>query len=148
MASEESRAAMSRTRGEVAAGMSDQEAKKKFIARQGTEESKGKQDLSGLSEDAFRQRNVNVAGSFKHGGTVPKTGIYKLHKDEKVIPAVEVSPDYKRSSPGAKEFDQKMAGVERQKVESGLVKGYMKHGPNENLIRAGSSAIAEHDKDK
>ena len=86
MASEESRAALSRTRGEVAAGMSNQEAKKKFIARQGEEETKGKQDLSGLSEDAFRQRNINVAGSFKKGGKVPKTGIYKLHKGETVTP--------------------------------------------------------------
>jgi len=27
-----------------------------------------------------------VLGNFKHGGTVPKTGLYKLHKGEKVIP--------------------------------------------------------------
>lgn len=26
-------------------------------------------------------------GSFKRGGKVPKTGIYKLHKDEVVVPA-------------------------------------------------------------
>lgn len=26
-------------------------------------------------------------GSFKKGGKVPKTGLYKLHKGEKVVPA-------------------------------------------------------------
>lgn len=26
-------------------------------------------------------------GSFKRGGTVPKTGTYRLHKGERVIPA-------------------------------------------------------------
>jgi hypothetical protein len=32
--------------------------------------------------------NVNIGGkSFKKGGTVKKTGVYKLHKGEKVIPA-------------------------------------------------------------
>lgn len=28
-----------------------------------------------------------VRGGFKKGGTVKKTGIYRLHKGEKVIPA-------------------------------------------------------------
>ena len=29
----------------------------------------------------------NVLGSFKKGGTVKKTGVYKLHKGEEVVPA-------------------------------------------------------------
>lgn len=33
------------------------------------------------------QMKKDVLGSFKKGGTVKKTGVYKLHKDEQVIPA-------------------------------------------------------------
>jgi hypothetical protein len=87
MADETERAAMSRTRGQVAAGMSDPDARRKFIARQGEEESRGKSDLAGLGQDAYRQRNVNtVQGSFKRGGRVKKTGVYKLHRGERVVP--------------------------------------------------------------
>lgn len=45
----------------------------------------------------WRGEQVKTLGSFKKGGTVPKTGNYKLHKDEKVIPAEK-----------AKQMDTKM----------------------------------------
>jgi hypothetical protein len=50
----------------------------------------------------------SMLGSFKKGGTVPKTGVYKLHKGEKVIPAapapkvkqyISESHDYDSSRP-------------------------------------------------
>ncbi len=34
-----------------------------------------------------KQALGQVLGSYKHGGTVPRTGLYKLHAGEKVIPA-------------------------------------------------------------
>lgn len=38
-----------------------------------------------------------IQGSMKKGGTVKKTGAYILHKGEKVIPAVGVSPAGKKN---------------------------------------------------
>ncbi len=60
---------------------------------------------TGLSKEAedvgsglkWRAEQVKTLGSFKKGGVVPKTGNYKLHKDEKVIPAEK-----------AKQMDSKM----------------------------------------
>lgn len=86
MASEESRAQMSKQRGQVAAGMKPGPERQAFIARQGTEEAKGKQDLPALGEEAFRQRNIQAAGSYRSGGQVVKDGVYKLHKGETVVP--------------------------------------------------------------
>lgn len=155
MANEETRAAMSRTRGEVGAGVKDPAARKKFIARQGNEEAKGKQDMSGLSEDAFRQRNVNVAGSFKHGTDyVPKTANYKLHKGEKVIPAPRASEDFRSEysrmegvkGGGPLKYDT----MENKVAAHGAARaagGFSKHGPNDNMVRDGSAARAPHDKD-
>lgn len=58
--SEEQRAATTRMRGQVAANMSDQTEKKKFIAAQG----EGKMSDSELRADAYRQRNVNAVGDY------------------------------------------------------------------------------------
>ena len=84
---EQERANMSKRRGVVAAGMDPGPKQREFVARQGEEERKGKENLQGLGEDAFRQQNLNaVKGSMKKGGMIPSTGVYKLHKGEKVIP--------------------------------------------------------------
>ena len=37
--------------------------------------------------DANAKMKRELLGSFKKGGTVKKTGIYKLHKGEEVVPA-------------------------------------------------------------
>lgn len=50
---------------------------------------------TGLAKDAsdvgsglrWRAEQVKSLGSFKKGGTVPKTGVYKLHEGEQVIPS-------------------------------------------------------------
>ena len=87
MATEQERAQMSKTRGQVAASMPAGPERTKFISKQGEQEAKGKDDLSELGAEAYRQRNIQaVQGSMKKGGTVPKTGVYKLHKGEKVVP--------------------------------------------------------------
>jgi hypothetical protein len=87
MPTEQERADMSRTRGEVAAGISDREKRRKFVERQGEEERTGKENLTSLGEEAYRQRNINtVQGSMRKGGKVRKTGLYRLHSGERVVP--------------------------------------------------------------
>lgn len=58
--SEEQRADTTRMRGIVAAGMSDQGEKKKFIAAQG----EGKMSDAELRGDAYRQRNINATNDY------------------------------------------------------------------------------------
>jgi hypothetical protein len=87
MPDESERAAMSKTRGQVAAGIRDPEERRKFIARQGGEEASGRENLTALGQDAYRQRNINaVQGSMKKGGIIRKTGLYRMHKGERVVP--------------------------------------------------------------
>ena len=112
MATEQERATLTTTRGKQAAKMSHDEAKA-YIAGSG----KMDKDYEGVAEETAgvgkKQQTQEILGSFKHGGRVGKTGAYKLHKGETVIPT-----------------------------------GMRSHGPNSNLVRHGSAALSEHDKDK
>lgn len=147
MATEQERAGLTLTRGKQAAKMPHEEAKQYVAgsAKMDIDYPKVAEETAGVGK---KQAMQEVLGSFKHGTTyVPKTGNYKLHKGEQVVP-VEMAPDYSRSSPGAREFDKSLAAAETYKVKSGLVGGYMKHGPNDNMVRVGSGALSEHDKDK
>jgi hypothetical protein len=105
--SEEMRAALSKRRGSIKLDGSAEE-KQKFLSRQGDEEAGAKSDAD---KDAAYERveketeaaeTVNAAGlpyrkadkvlgSFKKGGKVKKTGVYKLHKNEVVVPAKKVA---------------------------------------------------------
>lgn len=86
MANEQDRADTSRMRGVVASQITDSAERKNFIARQGEEEARGNRDQQPLREGAQRQSNLNaVRGSFKRGGKVRKTGLYRLHRGERVI---------------------------------------------------------------
>jgi hypothetical protein len=156
MATERQRADLSKRRGQAAAGITDSAARKTFIARQGQEEAKGGKDLTGLEQETSRERNRQaVLGSFKQGGTVPKTGNYKLHKDEKVIPAPQITPDYRsmsaraegveRGGPARYDKTQMTVGAHMQAEAAG---GFRKHGPNDNMVHSRSSAISPHDKDR
>jgi hypothetical protein len=88
MATEQEKADLSRTRGTIAAGISDAGEKRRFIAAQGESEAKGQDKTSELSQDAFNKRNqLTVLGSMKRGGTAKKTGPYLLHAGEKVSPS-------------------------------------------------------------
>jgi len=44
-----------------------------------------------ITAESFKLPSSAVQGSFKHGGRVKKTGLYKLHKGEDVIPAKQRS---------------------------------------------------------
>jgi hypothetical protein len=87
MATEKERARMSITRGQVASGMRPGEEKREFISRQSREEARGREDMQSLEQEAYRQRNENaVQGSMRKGGKVRKTGLYRLHRGERVVP--------------------------------------------------------------
>ena len=66
--SEDQRADTTRMRGQVAAGMSDQSEKKKFIAAQG----EGKMSDSELRADAYRQRNANATSDVTNDYATPR----------------------------------------------------------------------------
>jgi hypothetical protein len=100
MASEQDKAALAKKRGAAAAQIQDPDARRKFIADQGEVERKGKDNtaspddydrLNRSADDTLATGGMNTwvkpLGSFKHGTkSVPKTGDYKLHEGEKVVP--------------------------------------------------------------
>jgi hypothetical protein len=92
---EQSRAAMSIERGKLAAGIKDPEARRRFIARQGNEEAKGKSNLSELEQENFRERNRQEAqktlDTLDTGGNVRRDGLYNLARGEQVLPATPIS---------------------------------------------------------
>jgi Family of unknown function (DUF6496) len=89
--SEQEKADVSKARGVTAAHIQDPAEKKRFIAEQGNQEAKGRDVTPQLSQDNFNKRNqLAVLGSMKKGGTIKKTGLYKMHAGEHVIPSPEV----------------------------------------------------------
>jgi hypothetical protein len=111
MATEQDRANLTGVRGKQAAKM-DHDAAKDYIKGS----AKMDKDYQGTAEEtagvAKKQQTQEILGSFKKGGKVMKTGAYKLHKGETVIPS-----------------------------------GMRAHGKNSNMIRKGSAAMSEWDKD-
>jgi hypothetical protein len=103
MPTEQEKADLSKRRGQVAASITDPEARRKFIAEQGDKEAKDKLSDSvyaKLSKDADdteatggKNKDTGASApiaSYKNGTDyVPKTGNYKLHEGEKVTPADE-----------------------------------------------------------
>jgi hypothetical protein len=55
--------------------------------------------MRGRPPDPANVNKIDVLGDMKKGGTVPKTGVYRLHKGERVVPAKttpRTSPKRKR----------------------------------------------------
>lgn len=98
MPDEKARASLTRLRGQQAAQM-PHAAAKQYVA----DSAKMDKSYEGveLQTDltARKQQSQKVLGSFKQGGTVPKTGNYKLHKGEKVVPQESTSLYKKASDP-------------------------------------------------
>jgi hypothetical protein len=86
MATEQDRANLTLTRGQQAAKMPHDEAKRYIEGS-----AKVDKDYQGTAEETAgaskRQQTQEILGSLKRGGMVKKTGAYKLHKGEKVIPS-------------------------------------------------------------
>lgn len=81
---------MSIARGKIAATIPNQEDKKAFIAAQGKEEAAGRGSEGAELSTALAEKSQmekKALGSYKEGGTIPKTGTYELHAGEKVTPA-------------------------------------------------------------
>lgn len=103
MPTEQEKADLASKRGKAAAAISDPDARRKFISEQGDNESKGKLSdsvygkLSKDADDTIATDGKNKdtgakspLASYKNGTDyVPKTGNYKLHEGEKVVPADE-----------------------------------------------------------
>lgn len=85
MAIEQERAALSIARGKQAARISDQGEKKQYIADTASIDKDYSQvkEATAVKENELKGRAV--MGSFKKGGVVKKTGVYKVHKGERVI---------------------------------------------------------------
>lgn len=79
---EQVRAALSKQRGEAAAKIADPEARRKYVNAQGNNEA-----ASGADDPIANEFGAKVLASYKKGGPVKKTGIYKLHGGERVLNA-------------------------------------------------------------
>lgn len=88
---EEQRAAMSIARGKIASGIKDPKKRRDFISRQGDQEAIRSEHFPELAEETHRERNrqeaEKVLDSMQMGGMVPKTGPYRVHAGETVLPA-------------------------------------------------------------
>jgi len=109
---ETERAAVSLKRGKLAAGIRDPEERKRFIARQGSEEEremrgKSSAGMEKLEAETNLEQGRQTAGvdssdstrtlrSMKKGGVVRKTGAHLIHRGERVIPADEAEGEGKR----------------------------------------------------
>lgn len=79
---EDVRAMQSIRLGKLAANAPHDQAKKLVSTQE------KKKSLVPAVESVIQKENARQAlGSFKRGGKVKKTGLYKLHKNEKVVPA-------------------------------------------------------------
>ena len=75
---------------EQAAKMSHEDAKK-YVAGSANVDKDYEGTAAETDRTSNQQQTKAVLGSMKKGGKVPKTGVYQLHKGEKVIPASMVS---------------------------------------------------------
>lgn len=121
MPTEDERAELSKKRGRAAAYISDPKRRAKYGQKQGKLESEGKltdEDARIMRKSADETiasegKNVDsgVLGSYKKGGKVKKTGPYKLHKGEEVIPAHKVGKKkgHRGKAKGQKKAHKKVA---------------------------------------
>jgi hypothetical protein len=99
MPTEQQKADLSKKRGQAAASIQDPETRRKFISAQGEAEQKGKgtaspedyEHLDKSADETLATGGMNTwvkpLASYKRGTkSVPKTGAYKLHEGEKVVP--------------------------------------------------------------
>lgn len=96
MATEQEKAALTKSRGAVAAAISDPEKKRKFIADSGKMDKDfegSKQELTDEGSRQYREANEKAAADvmpkMHKGGVVKKDGPHNLQKGETVLPADE-----------------------------------------------------------
>lgn len=122
-ATEQEKADVSRSRGVTAAHIPDAAEKRDYIAAQGKAESKGMDKTPELKQQDFNKRNeLTVLGSMKKGGIIKKTGLYKMHENEIVLPSPDVlTGKAPKQEPGAKKT--KVVNVKKGKKLSKGDKG-------------------------
>ena len=89
-ATEDQKAALTTTRGKQAAQITDPDEKKAYIKDSAGVDKDYDATAQATSVKGNELQKRAVMGSMKKGGMVPKTGPYKLHKGEKVIPKDKV----------------------------------------------------------
>lgn len=159
MADEKQRATLTQLRGQQAAKMPHDEAKAYVAGSAGMDK-----NYEGVAAEtdrvSNRQQRQQVLGSMKHGGTVGKTGVYKLHKGETVVPnelyksasdktpfkgIAEPTPDSYSNFRGP--GDMLKSKTEQYARSTAQEAGaYVKHGANGNSVHSKAAAIAPHDK--
>lgn len=114
---EQQKADLSKARGAIAGGIKDTGEKKKFIAKSADIDKNYDDVAQGASIEYNRQNREAVLGSFKKGGDVKKTGNYKLHEGEKVVPADKADKvnDLMKKAEGALTKEEKSRGSKKAK---------------------------------
>ena len=87
MATEQEKAALTTERGRQAAKMTDPVERKNYIADSADVDKDYDKTAQATALKGNQLQRREIMGSMKKGGRIPKTGLYKMHKDEKVIPA-------------------------------------------------------------
>jgi hypothetical protein len=111
-ATEQQRADLAKQRGVQAAKMTDPAERRRYIA----ESANIDKDYEGMAQKTSAMENVlmkrELLGSYKKGTkSVPKTGVYKLHKGEAVIPAKE---NKEKESPAEKDMKKRMKDIAKK----------------------------------
>lgn len=150
MANEQQRANVTLERGRQAAKMPHEQAKKYIASSANVDKSyEGVETETALT--SRKQMTEKALGSFKQGGTVPKTGTYKLHKGETVV---ATDPTHARENISAAKAKILRSEQSRSSGDMAADLGrkaehaeMIAHGANGNMVRRGSGALAPHDKD-
>jgi hypothetical protein len=133
--SEQEKADVSKSRGVTAAHIPDSAEKKSYISAQGDLEAKGKDKTADLKQGDFNKRNqLVVEGNMKKGGIVPRTGLYKMHKNEVVLPVPTVlTGKAPKTAPGGKKTKvthvkkgKKLSAGDQSKVHSAMSEVFSK----------------------
>ena len=151
MADEQAKANLTLERGRQAAKMSGSEARDyiKGSAKVDKDYQSTAEETAGVSK---KQQSQAILGSFKKGGSVPATGNYKLHKGETVV-----ATDPTHAMENIQTAKAKVLRSEQSRATGAMAADLGRkaaqadayaHGPNGNMVKRGSSAIADHDKDK
>lgn len=125
--SEADKASLSQRRGRFAASIKAPKDRRKYIAAQGEADVSGNDSRQAeLAVTTNKDEQNAVLGSLKKGGKVKKTGLYKLHRGEKVVPVKETNMSMGAVLSGKK--TKKVQTVNLGKKGSFKVHAGMKHG--------------------
>lgn len=116
MATEKQKADLTLERGRQAAQIKDPEERKEYIKASADVDKNYDATAQATAIKGNELQRRAILGSYKKGGTVPKTGAYILHKDEKVIPAKKANNMKKEMETAAMGLGQQQKPVRVKKT--------------------------------